>query len=143
NRRWNELDAEVQARSGQLAVAQDSVERQKVLKEGLSSQFDVAVGHATTAFRDPDVDFERVERERDALDEQLPNLEQRIQRCEERARAADETVGKLLPDAWSQLAQYGKDHGISIDTEANHWRAAQALLSNELTHLRGTELVNY
>jgi len=143
NKRWQDFDAQVQKLSGRLAVAQSTVERQRLLKEALAAQFDAAAQRASAAFRNPDVDPERVERNRTALDEQLPRLEQRIQRCEERARAAVDAVGKLLPDAWSQLAQYAKDHGLSVDFAADHWRAAQSLLSRELAHLRGTELANY
>jgi uncharacterized protein YPO0396 len=142
-RRWQELDTQVQALSGQLAVAHASVERELALKQELTAQFDAAAHRASAAFRDPDVDPERVERQRLVMDERWPDLNLRIQRCEERARASDDAVRKLLPDAWSQLAQYIKDHGISIDFPAEDWRAAKSLLAAELTHLRSTELVNY
>src|SRR5690606_1162508 len=85
----------------------------------------------------------RFERQRRKLDEKNPTLEVRAQRCEERARDSDAQLGKLVPMAWGELAQYARDHGIELDFAADAWRPARTLLQRELTQLRNTELVQY
>jgi chromosome segregation protein len=49
----------------------------------------------------------------------------------------------VLPEAWSGLAQYAKDHGIALDVEPQDWRRADALLRGEIAHLKDTELVQH
>lgn len=138
-----QLDATVEKLTAEVAVAARELERQRALQQGLTAQFEAAAREASSAFRDPDVDPERIERERSQLDQQLDTLELRVQRCKERARSCDHAVSQWLPDAWSQLAQYGKDHGLLVEFAADDWRRAERLLLAELEQLRGTELVNY
>ncbi len=128
---------------GQEAVAAATLERARALFEGLRQQEELVARRAVEAFADQDVDPNRVERQREELDEKYPSLEERAQRCEERARDADAQLARLLPEAWSALAQYARDHGLELDFEAADWRPASTLLQRELTQLRDTELVQY
>ncbi|MDT9170908.1 hypothetical protein, partial [Escherichia coli] len=52
-------------------------------------------------------------------------------------------LARLLPEAWSGLAQYARDHGLELDFDASAWRPARIVLQRELTQLRDTELVQY
>jgi len=137
------FDQQVLDLSGQLALANDAATRATQLLEALRAQEDGAARRAVAAFAHPDVDPARVERQRDELDERHPTLQERRQRCEERAREADATLARALPEAWSQLAQYAKDHGLVLDFDPDAWREARAVLERELARLRETELVQY
>lgn len=113
------------------------------LLDGLRGQEEIVARHAVEAFAHGDVDPNRVERQREELDEKFPALEERIRRCDERARRSGEELVKLIPEAWSALLQYAKDHGQSLDFASDEWRRARAFLHKELAHLRDTELVRY
>ncbi len=128
---------------GQEAVAAANLERTHGLLDGLRQQEDLVARRAVEAFADPDVDPNRVERQREELDEKYPSLEERARRCEERARDSDAQLARLLPEAWSGLAQYARDHGLELDFDASAWRPARGLLQRELAQLRDTELVQY
>src|SRR5690606_1219071 len=128
---------------GQEAVAASNLERTRGLLDGLRQQEELVARRAVEAFADPDVDPNRVERQREELDEKYPSLEERAQRCEERAKDSDAQLGRLLPEAWSGLAQDAGDHAIELDFDASTWRPARSLLQRELTQLRDTELVQY
>ncbi len=128
---------------GQEAVAAANLERTQALLEGLRQQEELIARRAVDAFADADVDPNRVERQREELDEKYPSLEERARRCEERARDSDAQLARLLPEAWSGLAQYARDHGLELDFDASAWRPARSLLQRELTQLRDTELVQY
>src|SRR5690606_21471497 len=126
---------------GQEAVAVSNLERTRGLLDGLRQQEELVARRAVEAFANPDVDPNRVERQREELDEKYPSLEERAQRFEDRARDSDAQLGKLVPMAWGELAQYARDHGIELDFAADAWRPARTLLQRELTQLRDTELV--
>jgi chromosome segregation protein len=128
---------------GKEAVAASQLERTRGLLEGLRQQEALVVRRAVDAFADPDVDPNRVERQREELDEKYPSLEERARRCEERARDSDTQLARLLPEAWSGLAQYARDHALELEFDASAWRPARGLLQRELTQLRDTELVQY
>lgn len=128
---------------GQEAVAGANLERSRGLLDGLRQQEALVARRAVDAFADPEVDPNRVERQREELDEKYPSLEERARRCEERAKDSDAQLARLLPDAWSGLAQYARDHGLELDFDANAWRPARGLLQRELAQLRDTELVRY
>ncbi|MCG8275563.1 SbcC/MukB-like Walker B domain-containing protein [Stenotrophomonas sp. NLF4-10] len=128
---------------GQEAVAASNLERTRGLLDGLRQQEELVARRAVEAFADPDVDPNRVERQREELDEKYPSLEERARRCEERAKDSDAQLARLLPEAWSGLAQYARDHAIELDFDASAWRPARSLLQRELTQLRDTELVQY
>lgn len=113
------------------------------LLEALQTQADIAARRAVEAFADADVDANRVERQREDLDVKLPTLEERVRRCEERARDSDRQLGGLLPEAWSALAQYAKDHGVTLEFAGDQWRPALILVRREIGWLRDTELVRY
>ena len=70
---------------GEQALAARAVDDAKKLLEGLRAQEDIVARRAVEAFADPDVDNNRVERQRDELDVKLPTLEERGKRCEDRA----------------------------------------------------------
>jgi uncharacterized protein YPO0396 len=137
------LDAAVEALSGELAVARSAAGTARAQGEALALQFDRAARDASEAFRQPDVDPARVERQRATLEEQEPRLEARRARCDQRAQAAAHELQKLMPEAWGQLAQYARDHGLALDFAGDDWRPARALLERELARLRDTELANY
>ncbi|KAA0072382.1 hypothetical protein CIW53_01605 [Rhodanobacter sp. T12-5] len=128
---------------GEQALAARAVDDAKRLLEGLRAQEDIVARRAVEAFADPDVDNHRVERQRDELDLKFPTLEERGKRCEDRARDSDAQLAKLLPEAWSALSQYARNHGVSVDFAPDQWRPARMLLQKELTYLRDTELANY
>jgi hypothetical protein len=128
---------------GQLALDGDAEKAAQRLLDGLRAQEDLVAQRAVEAFRHPDVDPNRVERQREELDAKFPTLKERSDRCEDRARDSDRQLASLLPEAWSALAQSGKDHGLAFDFAADAWREARALLAKELGHLRDTELANY
>src|SRR5690606_37169699 len=128
---------------GLEAVAASNLERTRGLLDGLRQQEELVARREVEAFADPDVDPNRVERQREELDEKYPSLEERAQRCEERAKDSDAQLGRLLPEAWSGLAQDAGDHAIELDFDASTWRPARSLLQRELTQLRDTELVQY
>lgn len=128
---------------GKVAVDKNAEKDAQRLLEGLKAQEDLKAQRAVEAFRHPDVDPSRVERLREELDTKYPTLEERGRRCDERAQDSDRQLGNLLPEAWSQLAQYAKDHVLVIEFDAVNWRAARTLLAKELTYLRDSELANY
>jgi chromosome segregation protein len=128
---------------GEDAVAQGKTADAKTLLERLNADSERIARAAVDAFRHPDVDPNLVEQHRDELDGKFPELSERIARCLHRADDADKTLNAVLPEAWSGLAQYAKDHGIALDVEPQDWRRANALLHAEIAHLKGTELVQH
>ncbi|SEL14907.1 Uncharacterized protein YPO0396 [Pseudoxanthomonas sp. GM95] len=138
-----QFDQQIEQLAGNEAVAQRQRDAAERILEGLRSQEEQYSKNAVAAFNDPDVNPNRVERQREELDEKLPSLEERVKRCEERARDADRQLASLVPAAWSELAQYAKDHGAMLEFAADAWRPAQGFLKKELDHLRGTELAQY
>jgi len=138
-------DGEAKARklSGEESVAIDKRDRLDLLLQGLREQEERVAQRAVAAFTHADVDPNRVERQRADLDEKFPALEERIRRCSERADASDRDLNKLVPEAWSALQQYAKDHGATPDFAGDEWRPARALLQRELAQLRDADLVRY
>jgi uncharacterized protein YPO0396 len=128
---------------GRVAVEEGEEKAAQRLLDGLVAQEDLVAQRAVEAFRHPDVDPNRVERQREELDAKLPALKDRSDRCEDRARDSDRQLASLLPEAWSALAQYARDHSLDIDFAPDAWREARALLAKELAHLRESELANY
>ncbi|MBP1473847.1 AAA family ATPase [Frateuria sp. MAH-13] len=128
---------------GKVAVQEGEEKSAQRLLEGLRAQEDLVAQRAVEAFRHPDVDPNRVERQREELDTKLTTLKERSDRCEDRARDSDRQLAGLLPEAWSTLAQYAKDHGLEVDFAPDAWRDSRTLLAKELAHLRDTELANY
>lgn len=128
---------------GQAALDEGAEETAQRLLKGLQAQEGLVAQRAVEAFRHPDVDPNRVERLREELDAKFPTLEERGKRCDERAQDGDKQLGNLLPEAWSALAQYAKDHALVIAFDTVDWRAARALLGKELAHLRDSELAGY
>ncbi len=138
------LQSRYEALISQVALAGRAREDAVRLVEGLRAQEDLVARQAVEAFAATDVDPNRVERLRDELEEKFPTLEARIERCETRARDLDAELARLVPGAWSALAQYGRDHGLGLETlSPDDWRPASALLQGELARLRDTELVRY
>ncbi|WP_066093555.1 SbcC/MukB-like Walker B domain-containing protein [Xanthomonas massiliensis] len=137
------VQQQVEAGVGDEREAAGALARGEQLLEGLRAEQDKVARQAVAAFADPEVDANRVERLREELDAKLPTLEERAQRCEERARDADAQLSRLLPEAWSALAQYARDHGLAPDFDAADWRAARTLLHEDLQRLRDTELVQH
>ncbi|WP_334180414.1 SbcC/MukB-like Walker B domain-containing protein [Pseudoxanthomonas sp.] len=135
--------ARLEALIGDEAVARRTLTERERLLEGLRQQEELVARRAVEAFRDPDVDPNLIERHRDELDAKIESLEERGRTCERRADESDRQLAKLLPEAWSTLAQYARDHGLGVDFDASAWRPALALLRRELTQLRDTDLVRY
>jgi uncharacterized protein YPO0396 len=136
-------DALVETLIGQEAVATRQREERQRLLDGLRQQEDLFARRAVDAFKDPDVDPNLIERHREELDTKVDSLEERGKTCERRADESDRQLAKLLPEAWSALAQYARDHRLDVDFDANAWRPALALLQRELAQLRDTDLVRY
>ena len=134
--RWSKL-------LGDERESQNNVDAARRLLEGLQAQEEKVVARAVEAFRHPDVDPNRVERQREDLDAKVSTLEERIRRCESRDQDSQKELQRLVPEAWTGLQQYAKDHGFQFDFAADEWRRASAFLGKELTHLRDTELVRY
>jgi uncharacterized protein YPO0396 len=128
---------------GEEALAARAVDDAQKLLEGLRAQEAIIARRAVEAFADPDVDNNRVERQREELDARFPALDERGKRCTERATESDTRLRGLLPEAWSAMAQYARDHGVSVEFAPDQWRPARVLLQKELAHLRDTELANY
>lgn len=141
--RAGQFDLQIEQLAGQEAVAKGQCDTAEAMLKALRAQEEAYSKSAVAAFNAPDVNPNRVERQRDELDEKFPSLEDRVKRCEDRAREADRQLNGLIPTAWSALAQYGKDHGATFDFDAGDWRPAQSFLHKELEHLRGTELAQY
>ncbi len=139
----SEREKSVERLVGNEALAHRAVDDTQRLLEGLRAQEDLVARRAVDAFAHADVDANLVERKRTELDEKLPALEERIRRCSDRAAASDNDLNKLIPEAWSALQQYAKDHGIAPGFAADEWRPARALLQRELAQLRDTDLVRY
>ena len=138
------LQARYEALISQAALAGRAREDAVRLLDGLRAQEELVARQAVEAFAAADVDPNRVERLRDELEEKFPTLEARIERCETRARDLDAELARLVPGAWSALAQYGRDHGLGLEAlSPDDWRPAGALLQDELARLRDTELVRY
>lgn len=137
------LETRVEALIGQEAVADSRLGKLEGMLAALRQQEELIARTAVEAFADPDVDPNRVERQREELDGRFPALEERRQRCEERAKESDTRLGHLLPEAWSTLSQYARDHGLTLAFDTHDWRRARALLHRELAQLRDTDLVRY
>ena len=140
---WESSGLRVENLVGDEREATNALTACERLLEGLRAQQEPAARRATEAFADIDVDANRVERQREELDAKFASLEERGKRCEDRARDSDTQLAKLLPEAWSALAQYARDHHLTLDFEPDQWRPARALLERELVQLRDTELVQY
>ncbi|CAN7247563.1 SbcC/MukB-like Walker B domain-containing protein [Pseudoxanthomonas sp. LjRoot168] len=138
-----ECEARTDALVGQEAVAVADLDRSRRLLAGLREQEERVARRAVDAFGDPDVDPNLIERHRDELDAKVETLEERSATCERRADESDRQLAKLLPEAWSTLAQYARDHQLDVDFDASAWRPALALLQRELAQLRDTDLVRY
>ncbi|WP_298576429.1 SbcC/MukB-like Walker B domain-containing protein [uncultured Luteimonas sp.] len=136
-------ERQVERLIGEEAVALRQGEDRRRLLAGLREQEALVARRAVEAFQDPDVDPNLVERHRDELDDKLDSLDERARTCERRADESDRQLARLLPEAWSALAQYARDHGLVLEFDANAWRQALALLRRELTQLRETDLVRY
>ena len=136
-------DRRLESLIGEEVLVRRKLEDAQRLLDGLRAQEDGAARRATEAFAHVDTDPNRVERQREELDAKLPSLDERGRRCEERARDADGQLTRLLPEAWSALSQYAKDHGLMLEFAPDQWRPARALLQKELSYLRDTELVRY
>ena len=136
-------ETHVEALIGEEAVALSQSKERARLLDGLRQQEEWVARRAVDAFRHADVDPNLIERQRDELDEKIPSLEERSKTCERRAEESDKQLSRLLPDAWSALAQYARDQHIELDFAADQWRSARSLLQRELTQLRDTELVQY
>ena len=128
---------------GEEAVAIGKCTDWKTALDRLQAQSDAKARQASQAFAHPDVDPNLVETQREDLDAKFPELPDRVARCENRADESDRTLNGLLPEAWRGLAQYVKDHGLALEMEPPEWRRASALLHKEITHLKGTELVQH
>lgn len=124
-------------------VAQSQAETLATTLAGFHAQSEAIARAAVDAFAHEDVDANQVERYRDDLDERFPALGPRMDHCDERASAAERALAAQLPEAWSGLAQYTRDHGLSLELEPDQWRPAHALLAKEITQLKGTELVQH
>lgn len=128
---------------GEEALATRALEDAQRLLGGLRAQEAMVAQRAVEAFKDADVDNQRVERQREELDAKFPALEERGKRCAERAGESEVRLRSLLPEAWSGLSQYAKDYSIALEIAPDQWRPARALMQKELGHLRDTELANY
>ncbi|TCO39900.1 SbcC/MukB-like Walker B domain-containing protein [Dokdonella fugitiva] len=141
--RAGESERAVERLVGEEALAGRAVADAQRLLDGLRAQEDLVARRAVEAFAHPDVDPNRIERQRAELDGKFDMLEERRRRCEERAQDADHQLARVLPEAWSALQQYAKDHALALDFAADEWRPARALLQRELARLRDSELVQY
>ena len=141
--RRDALEALVEKLVGEEAVALGKVGEAQNLLDRLNADSERIARAAVEAFRHPDVDPNLVEHHRDEFDEKYPGLPERIARCLHRADDAEKALNAVLPEAWSGLTQYAKDHGIALDVEPQDWRKANALLHSEIAHLKGTELVQH
>lgn len=128
---------------GKVAVEEGAEQAALRLLDGLRGQEELVARRAVDAFREPDVDPNRVERLRDEMDHKWPALKERGDRCDERAKDSDKQLDNLKPEAWGRLMQYTKDHGLDVDLAPGDWRAARKLMGRELAHLRDSELANY
>lgn len=128
---------------GKEALGARALDDANRLLQGLQAQEALTAKAAVDAFRHPDVDPNLVERQRDELDEKCDTLEDCIARCESREQDSREKLHRLVPDAWTLLQQYAKDHALQLEFESDAWPQAIALVNRELEWLRGTELVRY
>src|SRR5690606_32188444 len=120
--------------------AQSEAESVGALLARLQAQSEAIARAAVDAFGHEDVDPNLVERYREELDERFPEPGPRLDHCDERATAAERTLATQLPEAWSGLAQYARDHALSLELEPDQWRPAHALLEKEIAQLKDTEL---
>jgi chromosome segregation protein len=141
--RRDALEALVERLVGEEAVAQGKATDAQTQLDRLNAESERIARAAVDAFRHADVDPNLVEQHRDELDGKYPELPERIARCLHRADDAEKSLNAVLPEAWSGLAQYAKDHGIALDVEPQDWRKADALLRGEIAHLKDTELVQH
>ncbi|MEQ1511596.1 MAG: SbcC/MukB-like Walker B domain-containing protein [Lysobacteraceae bacterium] len=141
--RRDALEVLVETLVGEEAVIQGKATAAQLLLDQLNAESERIARAAVDAFRHPDVDPNLVEQHRDELDAKYPELGDRIARCLHRADDAEKALNAVLPEAWSGLAQYAKDHGIALDVEPQEWRKADALLRGEIAYLKGTELVQH
>lgn len=141
--RCGELDALVERLVGEDAIGRGKVAEAQSALDRLIAESDAIARAAVEAFRHADVDPNLVEQHREEFDGKFPELGERIARCQDRADNADRSLHAVLPEAWSALAQYAKDHGLALEIEPGDWRAASHLLEGEIAHLKGTELVQH
>ena len=139
----DQLETRVEDLLGQEAVADSRLSTLDAMLVALRAQEEIVARNAVQAFADPDVDPNRVEQQRGEIDARLETLEERRQHCETRAGDSDRRLALLLPDAWSTLSQYARDHGLVLEFGGDDWRRARVLLQRELTQLRDTDLVRY
>ncbi|WP_024889135.1 SbcC/MukB-like Walker B domain-containing protein [Luteimonas huabeiensis] len=135
--------ARVETLIGDEREAANALAAARTLLQGLAAQEEIVARRAVEAFADPDVDPNLVERHREELDDKVEALEARAAACERRAQDGDAQLARLLPEAWSALSQYARDHGLGLDFEPSAWRPALALLRREIGQLRDTDLVRY
>lgn len=142
-RRIQEAEAAIESLVRAEALAQGELERREGLLRALQAQEEVVARNAVEAFRDPHVDPNRVEQLREELEAKGTSLEEARNLCERRAQDNDRQLAALLPEAWSQLQRYAGSHGLDLELAADQWKAARALMQQELVQLRESELVNY
>lgn len=141
--RRQDLDERVEGLIGEEAVSAEKVVELTSALASLQQQEDVVARRAVEAFAHTDVDPNQVERRREEIDARHSALVDRVTQCLERANSSEGKIRELLPEAWSGLVQYTKDHGLTTDLAPQDWRGAHALLHKEIAHLRGTELAQY
>ncbi|QDH70055.1 SbcC/MukB-like Walker B domain-containing protein [Marilutibacter alkalisoli] len=137
------LDAQVEQLVREEGIAEDKCGAATRLLEALQAQGETLAREASEAFGHPDVDPNLVEQQREDLDEKLPGLSERVERCQARAHDSEKQLERLNPEAWSRLQQYAKDHAVELDMAADEWRRANELLQGEIAYLKGTELVQH
>lgn len=133
----------VEQLTGEEAVAGNKVEEATDALDVLNVLTEAIVRRASAAFAHPDVDPNLVENQRQELDGKFPELAERLVRCQSRSEDCDKALNTLLPEAWAGLSQYGKDHRLVFELESNDWRRAITMLQREISHLKGTELVQH
>lgn len=137
------LDARVESQIRAEAVARKEAENAGHTLQVLKEMEEAVARRAVDASRHPDVDAARVESAREEIDSKFDSIEERRKRSEERARSNDESLARLVPDAWGKLTQYARDYNLTPEFASDQWRPARLLLQRDIDHLRGTELVNY
>lgn len=137
------LEDRVDKLTGDTAVAASRLVAIRSALDALNADTTTIARRATEAFAHVDVDPNIVEQQRAELDEKYPELVDRRARCSARAETSEKELNHLMPEAWSGLAQYGKDYAVTFDFESNDWRRASRLLQKEISQLKDTELVEY
>lgn len=137
------LQAKVETLIRDETKAQSQAESLERALNGLQAQSQTIANAAVSAFSDQDVDPNLVERYRNELEERFPEFGPRLDHCDERVTGAERALAAQLPEAWSGLAQYARDQGLSLELEPEQWRPAHAMLAREIIQLKETELVQH